>query len=269
MESLPDIVRREIIGPKLCEKEVGYNDRKEATARIITMLGVNFSDEEQRKIAMSEFRTFLREWKLTKDEVIEAYRMAIKKQLQKELLDFKGKPTGTAPIQVFPNLSIIQAGEILNAYQEHKISSSEHSVGIKTLKKLMGRDDKASELTPEMVDRDKFFELVFDEMKQSGTCWMAFTLFDELEASGKIKIPNAVKKRLFNILMTSHKNGLAKEIIGRTGKTRKVAELDVMAMFSKTDLETVIKRKCQAISVCNYLKKHLQDYDTFKAAIHG
>lgn len=216
---------------------------------------------------MMEFRTFLREWKLTKDEVLEAYRMAVKKQLQKPTFDFTGKQNGVVTIMVFPNLSIIQAAEILTAYQEYKIGNADHTKGIEKLKKLMGTEQKAPELKPEDVDREKFFELVFEDLKETGKCAVAFTLFEELEDAGKLKITNPVKKRLFQIQTDKQKRGMIQEITTRTTKSQKAAEIDVMAMFGKDDLKNVIKRKCKTIVVCNYLKKHLADFETFKKAI--
>lgn len=266
---MPDIVRLEITGPKLNEKENAVEQRAETTARIVSMLSVNFSDENEMDLAMMEFRTFLREWKLTKDEVLEAYRMAVKKQLQKPTFDYTGKQNGVVTISVFPNLSIIQAAEILNAYQEYKISSPEHTAGIKKLKELMGNENKAPELKPEDVDREKFFEVVFEDLTTTGKCVVAFTLFEELEASGKITISNEVKKRLFQMQFEKHKRGMIQEITSRSAKSKKAAEVDIMMMFGKDDLKNVIKRKCRAIVVCNYLKKHLADYETFKKAING
>jgi hypothetical protein len=105
---------------KLNDKEIGSIEREKVTKRLISMLQIKFeanpfdsksTELSPQELAMAEFGSFLRQYSLTSEEVFEAYRMAVKKQL----IDVNGNI-----IQVYPNLSIIQAGEILNSYMNYK-----------------------------------------------------------------------------------------------------------------------------------------------------
>jgi len=82
---------------------------------------VTFSDAE---LAIGEFCAFLKDCTLTAEEVLEAYRMAIRGFYY------------PSKIKIYPNLSIIQAGEVIHLYQEHKKQSREYQKAKEKLKEL-------------------------------------------------------------------------------------------------------------------------------------
>lgn len=246
--------------PKLNDKEHGAEFRKTTTLRLISMLSVNFVDKDERNLAMAEFGTFLREYNLTSEEVLEAYRMGLKKELQ----NIKGDT-----INIYPNLSLIQAGEVLNAYKEFKITNHQHTQGMKLLREATKKPEIVR--TPEEIReeflQDLYRELTEKKFKFSSDGWL---LFDELELAGKIPVSIPVKKRLYKIQLARHKKQTEAEAKhrGNVYHTMQILEALKEDISKGVKIGSVVNR-CRSITVCNYLKKHLTDFETFKSAING
>ncbi|SHJ21215.1 hypothetical protein SAMN05443429_11252 [Cruoricaptor ignavus] len=171
ISSLPDIVKREIMSPKLNDRELGHSERKKLTARIITMLGVKFTDDAEMQLAQAEFGTLLRSYSLTAQEVIEAYRMAIKK----ELPNADGEP-----IKVYPNLSTIQAGEILSAYINFKVESVAHTKGIEKLRGFLKPPTAEPTQEEKEIASRKIIDSVRGEVSERGSSEKAFLIYNYL-----------------------------------------------------------------------------------------
>ena len=110
LKHLPVILLNEIEHPKF--KDSGK--QIDVLNKVVRMLGVNFIDEDERKISASEWVSFLQEYKLTAPEIVEAYMMTLKRQLRNERNEV---------IRLFPNLSLISAGEIMEAFIQFKKNS--------------------------------------------------------------------------------------------------------------------------------------------------
>lgn len=139
-----------------------------------------FSNPEElspQEIAMAEYGSFIRQYQLTAEEVLEAYRMGIRKQL----LDLKGNV-----IQIYPNLSIIQAGDVLNAYENYKIDNHQHTKGIEKLK-LLATPKK--EISPEesKAQRKQLLQKLIDAIKENKPCEHSFLFFDSVVKKGGLK----------------------------------------------------------------------------------
>lgn len=151
-QSLPDIVKIDINYPKI--KTVGIEGRELVTRRIISMLNVRFenaivSGHEGEEIsaedlAISEFKSFIRDFDLTTEEIIKAYKLALKKELSNSKGDI---------INVYPNLDLIQCGEILSAYQRYKMESLQHTIGISKIKKYLEEQKEAK--SPEELQKER------------------------------------------------------------------------------------------------------------------
>ena len=90
LQHLPVILLNEIQHPRF--KDSGK--QVDVLNKIVRMLGVNFIDEEERKISAFEWISFLQEYKLTAPEIVEAYNMTLKRQLRNERNEV---------IRLFPN----------------------------------------------------------------------------------------------------------------------------------------------------------------------
>lgn len=186
IQNLPDVVKREILYPKLNDKEQGASEREKLTKRLISMLQIKFEPKPARslpeelspqELAMAEFGSYIRRYPLTAEEVIEAYRMGI----DKNLLDTSGNI-----IQVYPNLSVIQAGEVLNAYQNYKTENSLHTNGIKNLKLLLNPEKPIS---PEeaRANRKYLLQKLGEAVIEDKPCVHAFRFFDFVVNKGGLK----------------------------------------------------------------------------------
>ncbi|HFK5521148.1 TPA: hypothetical protein ACG0AP_003582 [Elizabethkingia anophelis] len=186
IQNLHDIVKREIFYPKLNDKEHGSSEREKVTKRLVSMLQMKFdpkpagADENvlsPQELAMAEFGSYIRRYQLTAEEVIEAYRMGV----DKKLLD-----TGGNIIQVYPNLSIIQAGEVLNAYLNYKAENSLHTNGIKNLKLLLNPE---KQISPEEAkeNRKKLLQELGEAVKNDKPCGHSFLFYDFVVRKGGFK----------------------------------------------------------------------------------
>ena len=173
--NLPDIVKREVLYPKLNDKEIGSNERQKTTARIVSMFQIKFDSSQSQNLAMAEYGRFLQDYSLTSDEVLEAYRMVAKLQL----LDHKGEP-----IKFYPNLSIGQAGEILKSYQEFKIENPKHTQGISQIKAFLNPPEPEPTEEQKQAERAKLRKNVENCFKKFGECEFAFLIYDDLKKEG-------------------------------------------------------------------------------------
>lgn len=270
IQSLPDIVKREILYPKLNDKEFGQSERQKLTMRLITMLSIKFDaksefsskdDLSPQEIAMAEFGSFIRHYHLTTEEVLEAYRMGIRK----ELMDVKGKT-----IQVYPNLSIIQAGEILNAYQEYKIENHQHTKGHEKLKLLI---NPVIEPSPEEIKarRKELLKKLIDAVKENKPCAHSFLFFDYAIRKGGLKsfLDNkeaqkiVVRKKMREILEEEKRKGKSAFF--------SLYEINQLLRFFKSNSDEIFKEvkfafdKLQAMAVTQ-VKGELA-YNWFKKEI--
>ena len=117
------------------------------------MLSVNFTSTEDRNESGKEWILFLQDYKLTAPEIIEAYKMALRRELRNDQNE---------TIKVFPNLSLISAGEIMKAFIEFKRNSAQYQAGKEKLNELMNPEII---LTPEEQEekmKKMFDQYVFD-----------------------------------------------------------------------------------------------------------
>lgn len=260
LQSLPDIVKNEILYPKLNEKtDEALASRAQTTARIVSMLDVNFkgqTDEEikaEMNLATSEFSTFLKGYYLTGKEIIEAYRMAL---------------SGELKYKVYPNLSLIQCGEILALYQEFKSNSYLRDRGIKTLNELNRKSEK--ELTEKYLSQinDDFERKVFEEIRSTGFSHDADYFHAQLKEKNKLKNWNKEMRERFYKKVEA-KYLIKTELQVQSGNVTRnfLSQLKRDAMKGNPRNEVLII--CKKIMVCNYLKKHCESFEEFKNALHN
>lgn len=173
LSEIPAIVRHEIESPLF--KDSGK--QIEVLNKIVRLLAVTFSDDESRRISGGEWIAFVQEFKLTAVEVVEAYTKALKRELVNESGDV---------IRLFPNLSLIAAGEVLTAFIEFKKNSANYQNGMKKLKELMN-PPKVETLEEKRIRIEKLKEDVALLVRETGECRFAFLLWDELFNSGQLE----------------------------------------------------------------------------------
>ena len=200
--SLPEIVKREILFPKLNDKEHGISERKKVTARIVSMFQIKFESSEAQGLAIAEYGSFLRDYTLTSEEVLEAYRMVAKLQL----LDHKGEP-----IKFYPNLSIGQAGEILKSYQDFKADNALHTKGYAQIKAFLTPPEQILTYEEKRAQRRRLRSDIEKRFFEFGSCEYAFFIYEDLKADGVLEelLKPEIIEPLKNKLMSKF---LSKEI---------------------------------------------------------
>lgn len=142
------------------------------------MLGVQFPDEESRKMSGFEWITFVGQFQLTCPEIISAYNKALKRELKNE---------SNETIKLWPNLSLITAGEVLTAFIEFKRNSAEYEAGRRQLHQLMNPEkiETPEEKTKRLNSTfNRIVEMINDGRESEIN--FAFLLWDDLLSSGKL-----------------------------------------------------------------------------------
>lgn len=168
------------------------------------MLGVKFEDEdEDRQMIAVEWVNFVSEYRLTAPEIVNAYKRALRRELRNEKNEV---------IRLFPNLSLITAGEILTAFIEFKRASKEREVGENQLKRLM--NPEIHETDEQRQERVKNALTRISEMIEDGKesqINFGFIIFKDLLNAGKLKDVLPTKQELHKMQQSKMKKLLARE----------------------------------------------------------
>lgn len=232
-QNLPKIIKNEIAYPKLRQKEA-ISERQKITARIISILGIKFNSDDEKRISVAEFGTMLKQVSLTAPELLEAYRMAI---MQK--FDYK----------VYPSLSVIQLGEIVNLYENFKKNNAERD---RVLKSLNAPKEKTLSKEQEKQISLEFAEMVFAELQEFGFSDKVSFLYEKLKNKGvfddwTMEQKKELGKKVAKKLIRDKKEAIKLGEIGR--KVLKEIKLN------EIKFNTEVEQKCRCILVSEYLQK--------------
>jgi hypothetical protein len=216
-------------------------------------LKVSSEDEERdMQIQMLVVKDFITSkfGSLTIPEIKEAFKMYVAKEFPQ--------------IKVFRLLDCVSVGEILDAYIDFR-NESLHVYMCKKIALLNAPTQPSDEEKKKI--REQFLKLIFDDIVNTGFSSDAFRLFFELEESGKLKISEIDKKILYRQELEKY-IPIEEERIkarGGYGVAKKLTEFKQL-VESKKPISHV-QNICRSISVSNYLKKYISDFETFKKAI--
>lgn len=286
ISSLPEIVQREVKYPSVKDKVHGMNERMKVGQRLVSAFQIKFEklegidltnpeDPNKKKltpseIAYAEFGAYLKTfpYHITGEEILEAYRMASRGELR----DFLGNL-----IPFFPTLSTAQAGKILMAYQEFKVHSQQHTMGMQKLKKLINPE---TERTPEeaRAEKRRNWEVLTQSVKESKPCDHAFLFYETVLKKGGLKKfvsdPIAqkivIKKKMNEVLQTERKK--TKSMIFNQYEIKHLSEYfrdpkeylhkDVNHAFER--LQAMATTLVKNDLVYNFLKKQINKNETRK-----
>lgn len=206
--------------------------------------------------------------KLTPGEIYLAFKMA----MGRELLDSTGKE-----FELLPELSNNTTGKVLTAYLKFKNEDSVYANAKHKLKQLALPDITEPSDEQKAVTREKFLFEVFQSLQQiSDRKWRrantdkrmfnldAWLLYEELE--DKLTVSNPVKKRLYARQLSRYKKELEREVAASGNRK---FHREILERFQKMESKSgVVQNRCRSIVVSNYLRKHLNDFETFKNAIN-
>lgn len=152
------------------------------------MLAPNFENDADKKAAGLEWISFCQTFRLTAPEIVEAYTMALKKELKifDENKAYKNPEYEGEFIKVYPNLSLITAGEILNAYIEFKRLDKKLEIGRKLISEHLNPE---IEISPEQRKEQKLklWENLKSAVSENKPCNHAFLFYESLVKKGNFK----------------------------------------------------------------------------------
>ncbi len=193
-------------------------------------------------------------FKITAGEIYLAFKMA----LSREILDSKGNE-----IDLFPELSNNATGKVIAAYLRFKNENQFYINSKDKLKSLTTPKMEISEIEKKRIKND-FLKIVFDEIVANDYCPDAHHLFFELEKSGKLNISIEEKKKLYDEQLKIHIPIQKEEIrLKGTYSAKHLLQNFQERVDSGKPLIAVVN-KCRNITVSNFLKNHIADFETFK-----
>ena len=151
--------------------------------------------------------------------------------------------------------------EILNKYRRWKIQE----------KKTLNLEAPKTEI--EVTEEDKenirleFLKTVFEDLKNNGYSSDAWQFFFDLEKSGKIKLTDEEKKKLYQEEFKKYVPAEKEEIKIKSGLSAKTLLADFQKRIDSGKPLVYVQNRCRSILVSAFLKKHLTDFETFKKSI--
>jgi hypothetical protein len=228
---------------------------------------LNLADDVMRLLQVRERNSEMaKDWllfistsnfKITAGEIYLAFKMA----LSREILDSNGKE-----IDLFPELSNNTTGKVISAYLKHKNESLKYQNAKEKLKCLETPKKEFTEIEIKSI-REDFLKTIFDEITLNGFSIDAHHLFLDLEKSGKLIISIEEKKKLYNQQLQIYISAQKEEIRlkGSFSVNHLLKDFDKRINSGKPLIYVV--NKCRSITVSNYLKNHLEDFEVFKKAL--
>ena len=175
-QNLPSIVKREIAEPTV--KNIGSDGRQKIVIRIISLLDVKFENEQAQNLAISEFKSFIRDYNITSFEIVEAYKMTIKGLLFDE---------NDKKIEIYPNLSLITCAKILDAYINFKRNDKQYEIGKDMIAKFLNPPPPEPTEEEKKQKREELKKNIEECIKLTGSCEYAFIIYDDLKDSGVLE----------------------------------------------------------------------------------
>lgn len=223
---------------------------------LLTILNIKVSSEDEAKdlkIQMLVVSDFLKSkfGTLTIEEIKEAFKMFVAREFPN--------------IKVFRILDCVSIGEVLNAYVDFRNESLRNYESKKQL--LLEKPKEVSEEEKKKI-RDQFLKMVFEDLKVNGYSDDAWQLFSDLELSGKIKMSDLDKKILYKQQEEKFIEREKFEISRNNSGVKKQIQLKNFKEKLKIGKPLIqIQNKCRSIVASEFLKKHIDDFETFKKVI--
>lgn len=234
-------------------KDAPVETKAKLTNDLMRLLQVREKNEAMAKdwllfIATSKFN------KLTAGEIYNAFKLA----MSRELKDSKGND-----FELLPELSNNTTAKVLTAYMDLKLQNNEYH---KAKLQLKPKEEVSDEEKRER--REKYILMVFEDMIEKGYSPDAWLLFDELESSGKVLISLEDKIKLYKEQEKIYFQEIKAEYNSNPGVPQYKHSFTYIAeQIQKGKKNRVVQNRCRSIMVCEYLKAHLKDFETFKTAL--
>lgn len=186
---------------------------------------------------------------LTIPEIKEAFKMYVSKELE---------------LKVFRMLDCIAVGEVLTAYTDFR----NEILKVYEAKKrnLLIAVSEQTDIEKEII-KGEYLKVVFDEIQATGLSLIAWHLFLELEAKGKIVVSVSEKKELYKKQLRIYEIEEKSRIRTKHGRDSIFYLRDLEDKITGKNIVESVSNKCRSILVSKYLKNHVEDFETFKKSI--
>ena len=254
---LPNILKLEIEHPLF--KDSGK--QIDVLNKIVRMLGVQFKDEADKKASGGEWVAFCQNFRLTAPEIVEAYTMVLKKELKifDEEKAFRNSEYEGEFIKVYPNLSLITAGEILNAYIEFKRLDKKLESGRKRISEYLNPEPVISE-EEKKETKLKLWENLKSEVSENKPCNHAFLFYDSLVKKGNFKNFLSNKEAQSIVLGKKMKEVIVREYRNPVifGKHEAKRNYDSMMRGEEIQVHNIAIIEVKNDLVYNFVKKQIK-----------
>ena len=254
MKSRPNLAVLNEDFPKL-KNVVSKEETNGLMNYLLAILNIKVSTQEERQelnVQMIVIHDFLKTkfGNLTIPEIKEAFKMYVANE-------FSG-------IKVFRLLDCVSIGEVLTAFLSYRADN---------LRTYDSKKRSSLETSPEVSEsqkneiRERFLKSIFNDLTEKGFSSNAWHLFLNLEEVGKLPMSLQEKKTLYHQQLRIYEIEEKADIRGKYGLNAKAFLSDLQNKITdKKPVGSVVNR-CRSITASNYLKYHIQDYETFKKEI--
>lgn len=237
-------------------KETPVETKAKLATDIMRLLQVREHNEEMAKDWLLFFTTTPRYNQLRPGEIYQAHKMA----MSRELYDADEKQ-----FNLIPDLSINTSAKILEAYIKYKKNNPELAKATEELLKL----NAPSGPSPEEIEktREEFLKMIFEDVKSGKIPEEAWLLYDDVK--DKLTFTEEQRENIYRNQEHLYIQELKREKAANP-RNRSVLESleNALRIKESKKYNGVVGKRCKSIVVCDYLKNHVKDYETFKSAIN-
>ena len=115
--------------------------------------------------------------------------------------------------------------------------------------------------------RNDFLKTIYEYMVADGFCSDAWKLYPDLKELGKIKPTAEERRKIYQQEYQKYVPAQKEEIRLNGGYSAKTLLSDFQKLIDKGDPLVYVTNRCKSIIASEYLKNHLEDFETFKKAI--
>ncbi len=193
-------------------------------------------------------------FRITPGEIYTAFRMAI----DGEILTSKGDL-----FELYPELSIITTGRVLQAFVEQKKLNNVSYQRSKEKLKAIYSENPVTESEKKEI-RLKLLKIIFEELTETGTSDKTHLLFSELEQRGLINISVKEKHETYERELEKYIPSEINEIRTKRAINARTLLKEFNQKLERKEPIVAVQNICRCIYVNRFLKKHLQSFDAFK-----
>src|SRR5690606_37600139 len=165
-------------------------------------------------------------------------------------------------LKTFRILDCISLGEELNAYVERR-NQNIHVYNQNLLANKQNSTSLNASNEQKARLRKEHLLMIFESLKSNKTDYSAFIYFKENQ--NKIRMTNEQKEDLYNYEALKYKKELELDALESNFKKSSLTEFIRQSDEGKRN--SIVQNRCRAVVVCNYLKRHLDSFETFLKAL--